>query len=37
MKAIVQRVKEVKVEVKECVVGSIGPGLLVLLGVEGRR
>ncbi|MBW1804743.1 MAG: D-tyrosyl-tRNA(Tyr) deacylase [Deltaproteobacteria bacterium] len=33
MRAVVQRVKESKVEVKERIVGSIGPGLLILLGV----
>ncbi len=33
MRAVVQRVKESKVEVKGRIVGSIGPGLLVLLGV----
>jgi D-aminoacyl-tRNA deacylase len=33
MRAVVQRVKESRVEVKERVVGRIGPGLLVLLGV----
>ncbi len=33
MRAVVQRVKESKVEVKERVVGEIGPGLLILLGV----
>ena len=33
MRAIVQRVKESKVEVKGRTVGSIGPGLLIFLGV----
>ena len=33
MRAVVQRVKESRVEVKKRVVGQIGPGLLVLLGV----
>lgn len=33
MRAVVQRVKESRVEVKEQVVGRIGPGLLILLGV----
>ncbi|MBW2616200.1 MAG: D-tyrosyl-tRNA(Tyr) deacylase [Deltaproteobacteria bacterium] len=33
MRAVVQRVKESKVEVKGRIVGSIGPGLLVFLGV----
>ncbi|MCG6879874.1 MAG: D-tyrosyl-tRNA(Tyr) deacylase [Deltaproteobacteria bacterium] len=33
MRAVVQRVKESRVEVKKRVVGRIGPGLLVLLGV----
>lgn len=33
MRAIVQRVKESKVEVKGETVGEIGPGLLVFLGV----
>ena len=33
MRAVVQRVKESRVEVKERVVGRIGPGLLILLGV----
>lgn len=33
MRAVVQRVKESKVEVKGRIVGSIGPGLLIFLGV----
>jgi len=33
MRAVVQRVKESRVEVKGKTVGAIGPGLLVLLGV----
>ncbi len=33
MRAVVQRVKEAKVEVEGRTVGEIGPGLLVLLGV----
>jgi D-tyrosyl-tRNA(Tyr) deacylase len=33
MRAVVQRVKESRVEVKGRVVGRIGPGLLILLGV----
>jgi len=33
MRAVVQRVKESRVEVKNRVVGRIGPGLLILLGV----
>ena len=33
MRAVVQRVKESKVEVKGRIVGSIGKGLLILLGV----
>ena len=34
MKALLQRVGEARVRVAERVVGEIGPGLLVLLGVE---
>lgn len=33
MRALIQRVKESKVEVKGRIVGSIGPGLLIFLGV----
>ena len=33
MRAVVQRVKESRVEVNKRVVGRIGPGLLILLGV----
>ncbi len=33
MRAIIQRVKESRVEVKEETVGQIGPGLLIFLGV----
>ena len=33
MRAVIQRVKESKVEVKGETVGAIGPGLLILLGV----
>jgi D-tyrosyl-tRNA(Tyr) deacylase len=36
MRAVVQRVSSARVEVDNSVVGSIGPGLLVLLGV-GRQ
>jgi D-tyrosyl-tRNA(Tyr) deacylase len=34
MRAVVQRVKEARVEVEAEVTGAIGPGLLVLLGVS---
>jgi D-tyrosyl-tRNA(Tyr) deacylase len=33
MRAVVQRVKQARVEVDKAVAGEIGPGLLVLLGV----
>ena len=33
MRAILQRVKEARVEVNRTVVGAIGPGLLIFLGV----
>jgi D-tyrosyl-tRNA(Tyr) deacylase len=33
MKAVVQRVSRARVEIEDEVVGSIGPGMLVLLGV----
>jgi D-tyrosyl-tRNA(Tyr) deacylase len=33
MRAVVQRVKEARVEVKATTVGKIGPGLLIFLGV----
>ncbi|HVN97754.1 MAG TPA: D-aminoacyl-tRNA deacylase [Syntrophorhabdaceae bacterium] len=33
MRAVIQRVKEARVEVKGKIVASIGPGLLVLLGI----
>jgi len=33
MRAVVQRVKESRVEVKGTIVGSIGPGLLIFLGI----
>lgn len=34
MRAVIQRVREARVEVGENVVGKIGAGLLILLGVE---
>ncbi len=34
MRAVLQRVRQARVEVDDRVVGSIGPGLLVLVGVE---
>lgn len=34
MRAVLQRVKEASVSVDDSVVGAIGPGLLVLVGVE---
>lgn len=34
MRAVIQRVKQAKVEVEGRAVGQIGPGLLVFLGVE---
>ena len=34
MKAVIQRVKEASVEIERQVVGSIGIGIVVLLGVE---
>ena len=34
MVALVQRVKEARVEVNNAVVGEVGPGLLILLGVH---
>lgn len=36
MRAVIQRVKRARVEVKGRVSGDIGPGLLVFLGVERR-
>lgn len=33
MRAVVQRVREARVEIDEAIAGAIGPGLLVLLGV----
>ena len=33
MRAVIQRVKQSAVTVDDCVVGNIGPGLLVLLGI----
>ena len=33
MRAVVQRVRESRVEVKGSIVGAIGPGLLIFLGV----
>ena len=37
MRAVVQRVRYARVEVDDRVVGSIGPGLLALVGVAARR
>lgn len=34
MKAVLQRVREAEVRVDDAVVGAIGPGILLLLGVE---
>jgi len=34
MRAVIQRVRHARVEVGERIVGAIGPGLLVLVGVE---
>ena len=34
MRAVVQRVKEARVSVEDKIVGEIGPGLVVLLGVQ---
>jgi D-tyrosyl-tRNA(Tyr) deacylase len=36
MRAVIQRVKEAKVNINETVKGSIQQGLLVLLGIEGE-
>lgn len=36
MRAVVQRVREARVQVNGTIVGEIGPGLLVLLGVGER-
>ena len=36
MRIVIQRVREAKVKVEEEVVGSIGPGLLVFLGIENE-
>ncbi|RPI71967.1 MAG: D-tyrosyl-tRNA(Tyr) deacylase, partial [Desulfobacteraceae bacterium] len=33
MRAVIQRVKNAKVEIEQKVVGVIGPGLLIFLGV----
>lgn len=33
MRALIQRVREARVEVDQRIVGSIGPGMLVLLGI----
>ena len=35
MRAVIQRVKSATVRVNERVISTIGPGLLILLGVEG--
>ncbi len=34
MRAVVQRVKKAEVRIEGCITGSIGPGLLIFLGVE---